>query len=96
MIAYLPQLVQRTLSDAALFEVVLGRIHYLLDDLLIDIALSTALATGCHVLFLRLQRPPYHQRVCHGREYSKGTREVPAGPLSDAGEMGAKACWSLI
>jgi len=39
VVAYLLQLVQRGLSNTALLEVVLGRIHHLLDDLLVDIAL---------------------------------------------------------
>lgn len=39
-VTYLLQLVQRTLSDTALLEVVLRRIHHLLDDLLVDVALS--------------------------------------------------------
>ena len=39
VIAYLLQLVQRALSDTTLLEIVLRRIHPLLDDLLVDIAL---------------------------------------------------------
>ena len=39
VIAYLLQLVQRALSDTTLLEIVLRRIHHLLDDLLVDIAL---------------------------------------------------------
>lgn len=39
-VAYLLQFVQSALPDTALLEVILGRIHYLLDDLLVDVALS--------------------------------------------------------
>ena len=47
MVAYLLQLVQCCLSDTALLEVILRRIHYLLDDLLVDVALiHSALATA--------------------------------------------------
>jgi hypothetical protein len=42
VVAYLLQLVQCCLSDTALLEVILGRIHYLLDDLLVDVALFTS------------------------------------------------------
>jgi hypothetical protein len=42
VVAYLLQFVQCALSDTALFEVILGRIHHLLDDLLVDVALFTS------------------------------------------------------
>jgi hypothetical protein len=41
VVAYLLQFVQCALTDTALFEVILGRIHHLLDDLLVDVALFT-------------------------------------------------------
>ena len=41
VVAYLLQFVQCALSDTALFEVILGSIHHLLDDLLVDVALFT-------------------------------------------------------
>lgn len=44
VIAYLLQLVQRALSDTALLEIVLRRIHHLLDDLLVDIALFLSIS----------------------------------------------------
>jgi hypothetical protein len=44
VIAYLLQLVQRALSDTTLLEVVLRRIHHLLDDLLVDIALFLSIS----------------------------------------------------
>jgi hypothetical protein len=44
VIAYLLQLVQRALSDTTLLEIVLRRIHHLLDDLLVDIALFLSIS----------------------------------------------------
>jgi hypothetical protein len=44
VIAYLLQLVQRALSDTTLLEIVFRRIHHLLDDLLVDIALFLSIS----------------------------------------------------
>lgn len=49
-IAYLLQLVQRALSDTTLLEVVLRRIHHLLDDLLVDIALFLSISY-CNLVY---------------------------------------------
>lgn len=50
VIAYLLQLVQRALSDTTLLEIVLRRIHHLLDDLLVDIALLLGISY-CHFAY---------------------------------------------
>lgn len=50
VIAYLLQLVQRALSDTTLLEIVLRRIHHLLDDLLVDIALFLDISY-CHLAY---------------------------------------------
>lgn len=66
---HLLQFVQRTLSDTAFFEIILGRIHNLLDDLLVDVALfpqALAIAVSC-ALARRLDVQTYHQRVRHCR-----------------------------
>lgn len=66
---HLLQFVQRTLSDTAFFEIILGRIHDLLDDLLVDVALfpqALAIAVSC-ALARRLDVPTYHQRIRHCR-----------------------------
>ena len=44
IIAYLLQLVQRALSNTTLLKIVLRRIHHLLDDLLVDIALFLSIS----------------------------------------------------
>lgn len=94
-VAYLLQLVQRTLPDAAFFEVVLRRIHYLLDDLLVDVALSTALAIAVSRALATPRKRTYHQRVRHGRGCSKKATDVSVRPLTEAKEAGLKVCWRL-